>query len=58
MKNNRKNRISKGTMVALIVMVIGMIILNACWAEEPQWDVCYEMANRNVSWTYAGRCAE
>ena len=55
MKNNRKNRISKGTMIALIVMVIGMIILNACWAEEPAWDVCYEMANRNVEWTYAGR---
>ena len=58
MKFSKKKSFSKGTMVVMVLLVAGMVLLNACWAEEPQWDVCYEMANRNVSWTYAGRCAE
>ena len=55
MKFNKKKLFSKGTLILMALILAGMVLLNVCWAEEPQWDVCYEMANRNVSWTYAGR---
>lgn len=51
---SRKNRIRKG--VALVLMVtVATIIMNLCTAEKPAWDVCYEMANQNIEWTYARR---
>jgi hypothetical protein len=24
-------------------------------AAEPEWDVCYEMCNKNIEWTWAGK---
>lgn len=55
MKFNKKNLFSKGTLILMALILAGLVLLNVCWAEEPQWDVCYEMANRKVTWTYAGR---
>ena len=55
MKDTKAKRFCKGTLLALAMIVAGLVLLNVCWAEEPAWDVCYEMANRNVEWTYAGR---
>ena len=50
---------SKEKIVALVVLlavavVIGIVIGRGI-AEKPAWDVCYDMANRNIEWTYAGR---
>ena len=39
----------------LAVIIAALLAMNICTAEGPAWDVCYEMANRNVEWTYAGR---
>lgn len=58
MKFSKKNLFSKGTLILMALILAGLVLLNVCWAEEPQWDVCYEMANRNVTWTYAGRDAK
>ena len=37
-----------------VAVVIGIVIGRGI-AEKPAWDVCYEMTNKNVEWTYAGR---
>ncbi len=39
----------------LAVIIAALLAVNICTAEEPAWDVCYEMTNRNIEWTYAGR---
>ena len=42
-----------GMIVALVI--IALAALKICAAEKPAWDVCYEMPNRHIEWTYAGR---
>lgn len=37
-----------------VAVVIGIVIGRGI-AEKPAWDVCYEMTNKNIEWTYAGR---
>ena len=37
-----------------VTVVIGIVIGRGI-AEKPAWDVCYDMTNRNIEWTYAGR---
>ena len=38
-----------------VIIIAALLAMNICTAEEPAWDVCYEMTNRNIEWTYAGR---
>lgn len=39
----------------LAVIIAALLAMNICTAEEPAWDTCYEMTNRKIEWTYAGR---
>lgn len=55
---NRTNRKSKGQTAAMIMaaaMLAAAIAVNVCVAEDPEWDVCYEMCNQHIEWQYAGR---
>ena len=36
-------------------VILGMLTGNAARAAKPAWDVCYEMCNQHIEWTYAGR---
>ncbi len=36
-------------------LILGMLTGNAARAAKPAWDVCYEMCNQHIEWTYAGR---
>ena len=47
----------KIVLVVLCVILAGVIgfLIGSGAAEEPAWDVCYEMTNKNIEWTYAGR---
>ena len=40
--------------ILAVAVVIGIVIGRGI-AEKPAWDVCYDMTNRNIEWTYAGR---
>lgn len=61
MKHNEYSTKEKGKsryriIIALLAVIIAALLaLNICTAEEPAWDVCYGMTNRNIEWTYAGR---
>jgi hypothetical protein len=49
-----RRKIIAAVICVILAGVIGFLIGRGC-AEEPAWDVCYEMANKNIEWTYAGR---
>ena len=53
-KYSREKKTRKGTVI-LIAVIIALAALKICAAEKPAWDVCYEMPNRHIEWTYAGR---
>ena len=41
--------------LAIMAAIIGaLIFLNVKQDSRQDWDVCYEMANRNIEWTGAG----
>jgi len=45
-------RISISVIAAVILALIGM---NIALDSEKTWDVCYDMANRGIEWTWAGK---
>ena len=49
-----KEKIVAFVALLAVAVVIGIVIGRGI-AEKPAWDVCYDMANRNIEWTYAGR---
>ena len=56
-KHNNRFRMEKIGLVictAMLVVTIGILIGKSI-AEKPAWDVCYDMANRNIEWLQAGR---
>jgi hypothetical protein len=42
-------------LIVLCVILAGVVgwLIGSSMAEEPDWDVCYPMANTNIQWTYA-----
>lgn len=56
MRKYSKNK-SKKTVAFLLLAAVLLLagIGSRCKGEKPAWDVCYEMANRHIEWTYAGR---
>ena len=41
--------------LAIMTVIIGaLVFLNVRQAQSHDWDVCYEMANRNIQWSGAG----
>lgn len=57
MKYSTKNEHKARTILVILLAVIiaAGIAVKICSAEEPAWDVCYDMANKNIEWTWAGR---
>lgn len=49
-----KEKIVAFVALLAVAVVIGIVIGRGI-AEKPAWDVCYDMTNRNIEWTYAGR---
>ena len=49
-----RERILLAVLCVILAGAVGFLIGRGC-AEEPAWDACYEMANRNIEWTWAGR---
>ena len=42
--------------VALVVMLIIIgVVIGRSFADRPAWDVCYDMTNQHIEWTYAGK---
>ena len=46
----------------IVILLITLIFVGGLiwWsmgdgAAEPEWDVCYEMCNKNIEWTWAGK---
>ena len=42
------------TLSVLLVIIGTLIFLNVKQDNRQDWDVCYEMANKNIAWTGAG----
>ena len=42
-------------LILLAVIIAAGIWVKICSAEEQTWDVCYDMTNQHIEWTYAGR---
>ena len=38
----------------LMALILALVWWTFCRAEEPEWTVCYPMANQHVEWTGAG----
>ena len=39
----------------VVVLVLAGIMIGRSMADRPAWDVCYDMTNKNIEWTYAGK---
>lgn len=39
----------------LTAVIIALTVMNISLDNEKTWDVCYEMSNKRIEWTYAGR---
>ena len=36
-------------------IIMALIVMNISLDNEKTWDECYEMTNKRIEWTYAGR---
>ena len=43
------------TFIVILLAIIGGMAWRACEAEKPDWDVCYEMCNKHIEWSWAGK---
>ena len=39
----------------LVIVIMALLILNLAWDDGPKADRVFEMANRHIEWTYAGK---
>ena len=39
----------------LAAVIIALTVMNISLDKEKTWDECYEMSNKRIEWTYAGR---
>ena len=42
------------TLCILTAVIGAMVYMNIHQGNRKHWDVCYEIANRNITWTGAG----
>ena len=55
MKYSTMKKIRKGTMCLLVMIIIGLAVANIMLDRQKSWDVEYEMVNKHIEWTWAGR---
>ena len=63
MKYNTNDSEMKRYRKELLIVLAVVVILAAGFvfsvltdgAAEPEWDVCYPMANQHIEWTWAGK---